>query len=292
MTDNFSFLPTILVTGANGQLGRELQQIATLYSSYKFLFTTKADLPIDNFELVKQYFDTQKIDYCINCAAYTAVDKAETESEKAFLINAYAVENLATICSHHQTHFIHISTDYVFNGTSSRPYKEDDTIDPVNTYGASKLKGEELAVSNHPSSLIIRTSWVYSSFGNNFVKTMLRLFKERDSVNVVNDQYGCPTYAGDIAEVIMKIIIHSKTSWRHGIVNYCNSGVINWYQFALAIKEITKSNCTIKPIPSSEYKTPATRPQYSVLDTTKISRMFGLNIPHWKNSLQKCLLIL
>ncbi len=289
MKDTIASLQTILVTGANGQLGKEIQQSAKLYPSYKFLFTTKTDLPIDDFQLVTQYFEAQKIDYCINCAAYTAVDKAETERERAFLINAYAVENLATICSHHQTHLIHISTDYVFNGTSSRPYKEEDIINPVNTYGASKLKGEELALSKHPSALIIRTSWVYSSFGNNFVKTMLRLYKEKESINVVNDQYGCPTYAADIADVIMKIIDHSKTGWVPGIVNYCNDGITNWYKFAVAIKEITKSSCIVNPIPSSAYKTPATRPQFSVLDTAKIRQVFGIVIPHWKHSLQKCL---
>ena len=213
-----------------------MQKLATHYPAYQFLFTTKENLPIDNFEIVKKYFEEQQIDYCINCAAYTAVDKAETESEEAYLINASAVANLAKICNNHQTRLIHISTDYVFNGKSSRPYKEDDAIAPVNIYGASKLKGEELAFNNNPSTLIIRTSWVYSSFGNNFVKTMVRLLKEKESINVVNDQYGCPTYAADIAGVIMKIIDHSKIEWIPGIVNYCNEGITNWYEFALSNK--------------------------------------------------------
>jgi len=289
MQNNFVSNKTILVTGANGQLGNELRQLASDYPDYQFQFTTKEDLPIDNFERVKNYFEDTQIDYCINCAAYTAVDKAETESDKAYLINAYAVANLAQVCLNHQTQLIHISTDYVFNGSASVPYKEDDAIDPINTYGASKLKGEELALNNNPSILIIRSSWVYSSFGNNFVKTMVRLMNEKESINVVNDQYGCPTYAADLADIIMKIIDRPKTNSLSGIVNYCNEGIINWHQFALGIKEIIKGNCIVNPIPSSAYITAAKRPQYSVLDTTKIRSLLGINIPHWRASLQKCL---
>jgi dTDP-4-dehydrorhamnose reductase len=202
------------------------------------------------------------------------------------------VGNLAQICKQNETHLVHISTDYVFNGSSSIPYKEDDAIDPINTYGSSKLKGEELAFINNPSTLVIRTSWVYSSYGNNFVKTMVRLMNERENIKVVNDQYGCPTYAADLAEVILKIIDHSETKPLSGILNYCNSGVVTWYQFALAIKEIIKSNCTVTPIPSSEYITPAKRPHYSVLDTTKIRELLALEIPYWKDSLEKCLSLL
>ncbi|MEP6594778.1 MAG: dTDP-4-dehydrorhamnose reductase [Ginsengibacter sp.] len=288
------FIPnrTILVTGAKGQLGKELQQLAPYHLDYQFQFTAKEDLPIDNFEAVKKYFENKQIDYCINCAAYTAVDRAEAESDKAFLINADAVANLAEICNHHKTQLIHISTDYVFNGFSSVPYKEDDAIDPINTYGASKLKGEELALNNNPSTLIIRSSWVYSSYGNNFVKTMVRLMNERESINVVNDQYGRPTYAADLAEIILKIIDQPKHVPLSGIVNYCNEGIINWYQFALAIKVIVKNNCAVNPISSSEYITAAKRPQYSVLDTTKIRSLLGIHIPYWEHSLQKCLSIL
>ncbi|MEO6327669.1 MAG: dTDP-4-dehydrorhamnose reductase [Ginsengibacter sp.] len=290
MENFFTSAPTVLVTGANGQLGKEIQQVATHNPFYQFLFTDKETLRIDNFELVKNYFEAREIDYCINCAAYTAVDKAETETEQAYLINADAVANLAKICQQHQTRLIHISTDYVFNGKSARPYKEDDAIAPVNIYGASKLKGEELAFNNNPSTLIIRTSWVYSSFGNNFVKTMVRLLKEKQSINVVSDQYGCPTYAADIAAVIIKIINHSKTTWIPGIVNYCNGGVTNWFEFAIAIKEIIKSDCIVNPLPSSEYKTAAARPGFSVLDTEKIRRIFEIFIPYWKDSLQNCML--
>ena len=197
---------TILVTGANGQLGSEIKHISAIYPSYDFLFTTKDDLPIEKTEAVKMFFEKQQIDYCINCAAYTAVDKAEVEKEKAFLINADAAGVLASTCSDHQTKLIHISTDYVYDGNTSIPLKEEDAVAPLNVYGWSKLKGEELILNRYPSALIVRTSWLYSVYGNNFVKTMLRLFNEKESINVVNDQYGCPTYAADLAAIIMNFI--------------------------------------------------------------------------------------
>lgn len=290
MNDSFSFEKTILVTGSAGQLGMEIWKLADEYPSYKFLFTTKDFLPIDDFKAVKEFFEQQQIDHCINCAAYTAVDKAESEKEKAFLINADAAGNLAAICKDHQAQFIHISTDYVFDGTSTVPYKEDDKISPINVYGASKLRGEELVLNHNPAAIIIRTSWVYSSFGNNFVKTMVRLMQEKESINVVNDQYGCPTYAADIAGVIMTMIDKQDDgSPQHGIFNYCNEGVTTWYDFAKAIKKHIKSKCIVNPIPSSQYPTPAKRPHYSVLDTAKIKETFGIVIPDWKDSLHKCL---
>jgi dTDP-4-dehydrorhamnose reductase len=291
---------TILVTGANGQLGNEIRVISTVYTGYNFLFVAKEDLAIDDPAAVKKYFTRYTIDYCINCAAYTAVDKAETEKEKAYLINAEAVGNLAMVCATHQTIFIHISTDYVFNGTAKTPYKETDTPSPVNLYGASKLKGEALALQNNPHSIIIRTSWVYAAFGNNFVKTMLRLMSERETINVVGDQLGCPTYAADLAGAIMQIV----SQLQQGVVmlndslpastifNYSNKGIINWYEFATAIKELSGSKCIVNPIPSSQYPTPAKRPQYSVMDTTKIQQTFNLDIPEWKESLKNCLKIL
>ncbi|MEO5781652.1 MAG: dTDP-4-dehydrorhamnose reductase [Ginsengibacter sp.] len=279
-----------MVTGSGGQLGMEIWKLCDRFPTYKFLFTTKEDLPINDFRIVKNFFENRQIDHCINCAAYTAVDKAEADKEKAFLINADAAGNLASICKAHQAQFIHISTDYVFDGTSSVPYKEEDGICPINVYGASKLRGEELVLNNNAAAIIIRTSWVYSSFGNNFVKTMLRLFDEKESINVVNDQYGCPTYAADLAEAIMTIVEKENDEDYHpGIFNYCDEGVITWYVFANAIKESINSKCTINPIPSSAYPTPAKRPQYSVLDTTKIKETFGITIPKWKNSLHTCL---
>ena len=280
----------ILVTGANGQLGKEMQVIAAAYPDYNFLFVTKEDLPIDKTAAVKNYFSNHVIDVCVNCAAYTAVDKAETESEKAFVINGDAVGNLAALCKEKKALFIHIATDYVFDGTATVPYKEDHPVKPVNAYGASKLKGEELALQYNPASIIIRTSWVYSSFGNNFVKTMLRLMKERESINVVEDQQGCPTYGADLAAAIMEII--SGENVTPGIYNFANHGIINWYQFAVAIKELTESNCIVNPIPTSQYPTPAKRPAYSVMDTTKIRQTFNVVIPEWKESLKKCLQLL
>ena len=288
--NDFSFEKTILVTGSGGQLGMEIWKLADRFPTYKFLFTTKEYLPIDDLKLVKNFFEKQQIDHCINCAAYTAVDKAEAEKEKAFLINADAAGNLALICKAHQAQFIHISTDYVFDGTSSTPYKEEDGICPINVYGASKLRGEELVLNNNAAAIIIRTSWVYSSFGNNFVKTMLRLLREKESINVVNDQYGCPTYAADLAEAIMTVVDkESNEQSTSGIFNYCNEGVITWYEFANEIKKSIKSNCAINPISSLAYPTPAKRPQYSVLDTTKIKETYIVAIPNWKDSLHKCL---
>lgn len=288
MADN----KTILVTGANGQLGSEMKVIAAAYSHHNFIFVSKEALAIDDEAAVRYFFSSHPIDCCVNCAAYTAVDKAETETEKAMQINAIAVGNLAKICSEQKALFIHISTDYVFDGTATEPYKEDDLVSPVNFYGASKLKGEELAIQNNPDSIIIRSSWVYSSFGNNFVKTMLRLMSERESINVVSDQLGCPTYAADLAAAIMQIIKSKMQLTGSTIFNFSNKGAITWYQFAEAIKELSKSNCIVHPIPAAQYPTPAKRPSYSVMDTTKIQQKFNLVIPFWKDSLVKCLQLL
>lgn len=284
------FKVTILVTGANGQLANEIRTISTDYPTYHFLFTNKEDLPIEDTEAVELFFEKNRIDYCINCAAYTTVDKAESEKEKAFLINANGVGILANICNIHKAKLIHISTDYVYDGSSGIPLKEEDPVGPINVYGHSKLKGEEIALSRNPSTLIIRTSWVYSSFGNNFVKTMLRLFKEKNEINVIDDQQGSPTYAADLAGVIMKFVNKMKLGNDFsGIVNYSNAGVTSWYNFAEEIKILVNSNCKIYPIPTSSYKTAAERPLYSVLDTTKIKELLRLDIPSWKESLKKCI---
>ncbi len=283
-------ITTILVTGANGQLANEIKTISKRYPSFQVLFTSKKELPIENDQLLNSFFEKNKIDYCINCAAYTAVDKAEIEKEKAFLINAEAVGTLAKICKVYHSKFIHISTDYVYDGGSATPLKEESALGPINVYGLSKLNGEELAFCENPSTLIIRTSWVYSSFGNNFVKTMLRLFKERDEINVINDQLGSPTYAADLADVIMKFIDRREGGNDFcGIVNYSNSGVTNWYEFAQEIKRLVKSDCKINPIPTSAYKTAAQRPLYSVMDTSKIRELLHMEIPSWKESLKQCI---
>lgn len=264
-----------------------MRQLASGHSKYAFRFVTKEELPIDDSQKLMAYFENATPTYCINCGAYTAVDKAESEKEKAFLINGEAVGSLASLCREFNTRFIHISTDYVFNGTASSPYKENDPVDPVNAYGASKLRGEELAMKNNPESIIIRTSWVFSSFGNNFVKTMLRLMSERDGLSVVNDQKGCPTYAADLARVIMKFV-ESKEA-KGGIYNYCNEGITTWFDFAMAIKEMGGKETIVSPISTAQFPTPAKRPQYSVLDTSKIKNTLNLTIPNWKDALGRCL---
>lgn len=281
-----------MVTGASGQLGSEFRVLAAHYPDYHFLFAAKKDLDIADADATAAYFSAHAINYCINCAAYTAVDKAESEEATAVLINATAVANLAAACKNNKAQLILISTDYVFDGTAGKPYKETDLTNPVSVYGKSKLQGELMALENCPAAIIIRTAWVYSSFGNNFVKTMLRLMKEKESVNVVNDQFGCPTYAADLAVAIMQIIISGKSKENPGIYHYTNKGVINWYEFAVAIKKITGSSCIVNPITTAEYPTAAKRPAYSVLDTAKIREIFSVNIPDWKTSLSKCLLLI
>ena len=284
--------PKIVVTGGNGQLGKELQEISSSYPQFEFYFLTREDMPIDQFELVRNYFKTLKPAYCINCAAYTAVDKAESEKELAFLINGEAVGVLAAVCREHETKFVHISTDYVFNGEGTYPYTENFPTHPVNVYGASKLEGEKQAIQLNPDCIIIRTSWVYSSFGKNFVKAMMRLMNEKDEVKVINDQIGSPTYAADLAELILAIIGNRQltiSNSKPGIYNFSNEGIITWYEFAVAIKEIINCPCEVKPITTSEYPTPAKRPAYSVLDKTKIQETFGVQLKDWKESLAVCI---
>lgn len=285
--------PTILVTGSNGQLGNELRMLSKNNPGYRFFFTSRSELSIENTDQVRSFFQKYHIDYCINCAAYTAVDKAESEKDQSFEINAYAVGELAKICAAYATKLIHISTDYVYDGSSRVALKENAAVGPVNVYGASKLKGEQLALQNNPSTLIIRTSWVYSSFGNNFVKTMIRLLTEKDEINVINDQFGCPTYAADLADVIMNFIGQTeKGKSFSGVVNYSNAGITTWYDFAEQIKYQIKSDCKINPIPSSSYKTAAERPRFSVLDTSRVKEWLKADIPSWKESLKKCIEIL
>ncbi len=284
--------PRILVTGSNGQLGKELKELEHFFPQFNFIFLSREDLPIHHFELVRNFFKGTHPQYLINCAAYTAVDRAESEKELAFQVNAEAAGVLAAICIENNCRFIHVSTDYVFDGTATTPYKEDSPTNPQGIYGASKLEGEKQAFQLNPDSIIIRTSWVYSEFGKNFVKTMLKLMTERDELNVVNDQFGSPTYAADLAKAILSIIANCQiatANWVPGIYHYSNDGSINWYDFALAIKEISGSNCKVNPIPTSQYPTPAKRPAYSVLDKTKIQQTFGMELKDWKESLKVCL---
>jgi dTDP-4-dehydrorhamnose reductase len=277
----------ILVTGANGQLGKELRVIAGAWPQFAFTFLSKEELSINHFDQTRQYFEELRPFACINCAAYTAVDKAEAEKERAFLVNGEAVKLLAAICAGFSTKFIHISTDYVFDGLSAIPLKEGDPTGPINVYGASKLLGEGLALEENDETVILRTSWVYSEFGNNFVKTMIRLMRERPSVSVINDQLGSPTYAADLAGAILRILGGRK--FVPGIYHYSNEGEISWYDFAVAIKELTGSSCTVLPIPGSQYPTAARRPHYSLLDKSLIKKTYGLSIPGWRGSLAACL---
>jgi dTDP-4-dehydrorhamnose reductase len=279
--------PLVLVTGTNGQLGKELQQLAKSFTQFEFLFLSREDLPIHHFELVRNFFKATHPSYLINAAAYTAVDKAEQEKDLAFQVNAEAVGVLAAICREQHCRFLHVSTDYVFDGTAHHPYLETDATNPQGVYGASKLEGEKQAIQYNPASIIIRTSWVYSSFGKNFVKTILRLLQEKPLINVVDDQIGSPTFAADLAAVILQII--SASNWNPGIYNYSNSGEISWYTFAKAIAELTNSTTPVHPITTEAFPTPAKRPAWSVLDCAKIAAVYGVSIKPWKNSLAQCL---
>jgi dTDP-4-dehydrorhamnose reductase len=276
----------ILVSGSNGQLGSELQEIAGQFKEFQFVFFSRAELSITDSAALEKIFALHHPSYFINCAAYTAVDKAEKEKEIAEEINGHAVGAIATLCSQYDCRLIHISTDYVFNGKARTPLKEDDPVDPVNAYGDSKLMGERLAMQ-HTGAVIIRTSWVYSKYGNNFVKTMKRLMGEKESINVVNDQVGSPTYAADLAAAIMEIIASGK--WESGIYNYSNSGVISWFDFANEIKKQLHSKCEVYPIPTSQFPTPAKRPAYSVLDKEKIQSVYNIKAREWKESLKECI---
>lgn len=279
--------PRIFVTGANGQLGKELKAISSGYPQFDFIFLSREDMPIQRFELVRNFFKVYQPNYFINCAAYTQVDRAEKESELAFEVNGESVGVLSAICKENKTRFVHISTDYVFDGKATTPYKEEFPPNPVNEYGASKLDGERQAFQLNPETIIIRSSWVYSEFGKNFVRTMLQLMARQNEISVVNDQFGSPTYAADLAEAIMKII--SSGNWSAGMYHYCNDGVISWYDFAKAIAEISGNDCKINPITSKEYPTPAARPVYSALDTSKIKNTFNIQTKNWKESLAVCI---
>lgn len=281
------YVPSILVTGANGQLGSELKKLSSAYSQYTFTFLTRDEFPLNDTVRIKDYLKSNQFDFLINCAAYTAVDKAESEKELAWQINATAVGVLAAACRDNIIKFLHISTDYVFDGTAKEPYKVDDLTNPQTVYGASKLEGERLAMNENSDAIIIRTSWVYSSYGNNFMKTMLRLFQEKEEISVVNDQIGSPTYAADLAEVIIKMI--SSGQWYEGIYHFSNEGVISWFDFAGAIKNLSGSSCKINPIPTSAYPTPAKRPAWSVLEKSKIQQHYGIQFRNWEESLRLCI---
>lgn len=278
----------VLVTGSNGQVGSELRELSSNYP-YKFYFTDKKELDITNLQSIRKYIIENNIDTIINCAAYTAVDKAETEKELANKINHLAVKNLAMLSNEFGIKLIHISTDYVFDGTNFKPYTEDDVANPQSVYGKTKLDGEKATLEyNLKNSIIIRTSWVYSYYGNNFVKTMLRLGKEKESLGVIFDQVGTPTYAKDLARTILDIIPKIQNS-KLSIYNYSNEGVLSWYDFAKEIMKMAKLDCKINPIETTEYPTPAKRPHYSLLNKKKIKEAFNIEITYWKDGLDDCL---
>ncbi|CAI6152144.1 MAG: dTDP-4-dehydrorhamnose reductase [uncultured Sulfurimonas sp.] len=284
-------MTNVLVTGSNGQVGSELHSLQNDYN-YNFFFTNRDSLDITNKIEIENFINTNAIDSIINTAAYTAVDKAEDDIENADKINHLALKNLAHIAKDKNIKLIHISTDYVFNGENFRPYTEDDTTKPNSVYGTTKLNGEKIMQSINPkNSIIIRTSWVYSLYGNNFVKTMLRLAKERDSLSVIYDQVGTPTYARDLAKVILDILPNIKNE-NTAIYNYSNEGVLSWYDFAKEIIKMAKIACEINPIETKDYPTHASRPHYSLLNKSKIKEEFQITIPYWKDSLAECLTIM
>lgn len=280
----------ILITGAYGQLGNELSVLSKSYGNWEFLFTDVDSLDITKEENVFRFFEMHKPAFVVNCAAYTAVDKAETDAETAWLVNATAPGILAKASSAFKAKFIQVSTDYVFNGQKFTPYLETDETGPTGIYGKTKLEGEKLCFQNNSNSVVIRTSWLYSAFGNNFVKTMLRLGNERDVLKVVFDQVGTPTYAADLANVILQIIKNEEQNslFVPGIYHYSNEGVASWYDFAKAIFKLSNLSCTVFPVLSAEFPTPAKRPNYSVLNKSKIKDTFAIQIPYWMDSLAVC----
>jgi dTDP-4-dehydrorhamnose reductase len=282
----------ILITGAYGQLGNEIKVLSVAFPDWQFLFTDVDTLDITNENALDIWFQKNKPRFVINCAAYTAVDKAETDSETAEKVNSLAPKLMAKFSKKFDAKLIHISTDYVFDGESFTPYSEEAEVNPKSVYGESKLKGEQNCFTENPDTIVIRTSWLYSTFGNNFVKTMLRLGKDRGQLNVVFDQVGTPTYAADLANAILSIIQISEKQpekFVPGIYHYSNEGVASWYDFAKAIFEISDVKCIVSPVRSVEFPTPAKRPNFSVLDKSKIKNIFGVNILYWRVSLDECI---
>ncbi|HUS87351.1 MAG TPA: dTDP-4-dehydrorhamnose reductase [Bacteroidales bacterium] len=287
-------MTSILVTGGDGQLGSELKNLADRFPALKLTFTDLNSLDITDFKSVESFLDRERPSYVINAAGYTAVDMAEKETEKAFEVNFGGTANLVSALSIYGGKLIQISTDYIFDGESSEPYPEDYQPVPLSIYGKSKLAGEEIALACE-KSMVIRTSWLYSSFGSNFVKTVIRVAKEKGTLRIVDDQTGSPTYAADLAEVIVNVItadIEANVLFEGGIYNFSNEGECSWYQFALAIKDYLDLDVSIVPVSTGEYPLPARRPKYSVLNTYKIKNKYSVVIPRWEESLAKCLKIL
>lgn len=281
----------ILVIGSNGQLGNCIRKIAPNFElDYEFIFTDSQTLNITDEDLVSKFFYDNKPDFCINASAYTAVDLAETEKEKAFAVNATGVGNLAQACKDFKTVFIHVSTDYVFDGDTNLCYSEDDFTNPIGVYGESKLKGEELALEINSKTIILRTSWLYSEFNKNFVKTMLNLFSQKDELGIVADQFGQPTNANDLAEAIMEIIETKKKTF--GIFHFSNYPETTWFEFAKKIAELSKSNIKLNQLTTEQYPTPAKRPKRSTMCLDKIEEVYKIEPKYWENSLEECVNIL
>ncbi len=276
----------VLITGSNGQLGSEIRRLEKNYPEFAFTYTDVGELDLTDEKAINNFLHNTSFDVCINCAAYTAVDKAEDDRDLARLINVTAVEYLAKACTAQNTFLVHVSTDYVFDGTNYRPYVETDPPSPNSVYGVTKRQGEEAVEKFAENALIIRTAWLYSSFGNNFVKTMLRLGKEKDSLGVVTDQIGTPTYAGDLAKAILDILANEKLTSGVEIYHYSNEGVISWYDFAQAIMREARISCKINAITSNDFPAKANRPFYSVLSKAKIKTNFRLEVPYWLDSLK------
>jgi dTDP-4-dehydrorhamnose reductase len=280
----------ILVTGANGQLGTEINLRTSQYANWEFFFCDVKDLDITNLNAVEVYVQQKQITAIINCAAYTAVDSAESNKEVAYAVNVTGAKNLAIVAATYNLRYVHTSTDFVFDGIYHLPYKETDLPNPLSVYGDTKYIGEQEVLKAHASAIIIRTAWLYSAHGGNFVKTMQRLGKEREQLGVIFDQVGTPTWAGDVAIAILEILRQlEKEGKQVGLYHYSNEGLASWYDFAVEIMELSEIKCKVLPIETKEYPTPAARPAYSVLNKGKIKEDFEFEIPHWKASLKKCI---
>ena len=283
-------MQTILITGSHGQLGNEMQQAANRFPAFKFIYTDVEDLDICDKAALDAFVKANAVNVIVNCAAYTAVDKAEDDVELCYKINAEAVRNIGEVAHQNGLKVVHVSTDYVFDGTNYVPYSEDQPVSPNTVYGKSKLAGEQALMETCEQAVILRTAWLYSSFGNNFVKTMLKLGVERDSLNVIFDQIGSPTYAADLADTILKIISHE--TFVPGIYHFSDEGVCSWYDFTKTIHRIAGITCDVRPIETKDYPARTPRPHYSVLNKAKIKATYGITIPHWEESLERCMKIL
>ncbi len=281
----------ILITGANGQLGSSLRKRKNEFANAECIFTDVEELDLTDEMAVTHFFASEKPDVVINCAAYTAVDKAESDTDNAKMLNADVPGFLGKLCKQHNASMVHISTDYVFSGEANRPYTENDTTNPVSVYGNTKLQGEQNLLNQLPEALILRTSWLYSPYGGNFLKTMLRLGKEKDQIGVVYDQVGSPTYAGHLADAIIHVMNRwqAKSTWEGGIYHFSNQGLCSWYDFAWQIMQSSNLTCRVNPVTSDQFPTPAKRPPYSVMSKAAFESRFNYTIPHWQKGLEACL---